>query len=210
MGEDAAGLFPATLDYLRGIGGTEAFVEALGARVPPPFRAPPERPKAFMRTSPWRDLASPASRPLVEAIVAGMDRLPWQTPYGPDDGAGAGFHDRAMATEHLGGAQTFGDGEVATGVFTVGPAVTYHDHAHAPVELYLPIAGRATFWSESRGWRDAGPDEIIVHQSWEWHAMRTGAVPVLILWAWIGPDGIGIRPILRCEMAGLPVGAAGG
>ena len=93
------------------------------------------------------------------------------------------------------------DGALA-GFFLVGPEVAYHDHAHAPEELYLPVAGEGRFWAERSGWRAAGSGEVIVHQPWEWHAMRTCAAPVLIFWMWLGPEGFDDTPLLRPLIGG--------
>ena len=210
MTYDPLTFFRAMLRYMQTVPGTERFAAVLGTQIPADKTGAGDALRPFVRHMPWAELASPASRPLVQAFTAAVERLPWTIPYAADAGAGQGFSEGAVASEHLGAGTTFGSGPVASGIFAVRPGVTYHDHAHQPVELYLPIAGRAAFWSETRGWRHAGPDQAIVHQPWEWHAMQTTDQPVLILWAWLGPDGIGTRPILRCEMAGLPVEAEGG
>ena len=195
------------LKYLDRLDGTRKFVDAFGAvdatsPVPPPIEDPPFD---FMVSTDWRGLASAASRPLVGAVHDAMSELPWHVPYGGGAAAaGPGFREKSMSTGRIGPNAPVRAEALASGFFVVGPNVTYFDHQHEPEELYLPIAGQAEFWNESRGWYTAGPDDVTVHPQWEWHAMKTGDAPVLIFWAWLGPEGFDVPPALRPTMAGLP------
>ncbi|MEM6663338.1 MAG: dimethylsulfonioproprionate lyase family protein [Pseudomonadota bacterium] len=145
------------------------------------------------------------SDPLVRMVQAALPDLSWGTAYDGDPAAGDGFAERAAATFVFGGKGPFGARDVMAGIFVVGPRVRYFDHAHGPEELYLPIAGRARYWSASKGWRMAGPDDVIVHEPWEWHAMETQDEPVLILWSWLGANTIDVWPDLRPSFGDQPL-----
>lgn len=192
-------------NYLRDIGGAARFLAEFDALVQAPHAhlSPDQPPFAFMTQTDWSAVASSSSQALVSAVSAKMGYLPWFVPYRDDPTvAGPGFAERAMATVHVGPRGSIHAPSFASGFFAVGPDVTYFDHKHEPTELYLPIAGKAEFWNENQGWHWAGPDTVTVHEPWHWHAMRTGSEPILIFWAWLGPEGFGVDPICRPTMAG--------
>jgi len=191
--------------YLGRIGGAAKFGAALGGvnSTRTVEMAPGSPPGAFITGAPWRDLASATSAPLVNAFTAAMHGFAWHIPYSGDPAAGPGVADRAAVAHRVGPDAPAPAVELAMGFFVVGPNVDYFDHQHEPEELYLPIAGRARFWNEAGGWMNAGPDTTMIHPSWQWHAMRTGQEPVLILWMWLGPGGIANRPALRPGLAGV-------
>lgn len=75
---------------------------------------------------------------------------------------------------------------VMLGLFLIAPDMFYPNHAHAADEFYYVLAGQAA-WQKSGGvFETVGPGGLVVMPSMEPHAIRTGAEPVLILWAWSG------------------------
>lgn len=194
------------LDYLCQLDGTQKFIDAFRAVdatdvSPPPVEDPPFD---FMVQTDWSTMASARSRPLVDAVQNAMTELAWHVPLGGDPAAGPGFAQRAMSTGRIGPKTPLKTDDLASGVFVVGPNVKYLDHQHEPEELYLPIAGQADFWNPTNGWHVAGPDHVTIHPQWEWHAMTTGEQPVMIFWAWLGPEGFNDKAILRPTLGGLP------
>lgn len=192
-------------EYLGTLAGADRFAAEFEALIGTPVVDVPyeEPPFAFMTDTDWPSLASTASRALVAAVSDRMGALPWHVPYRSDPSiAGPGFADRAMSTVRVGPHAPVRAEAFASGIFVMGPDVTYFDHKHEPAELYLPISGMAEFWNEDRGWYWAVADDVTIHPSWQWHAMRTGPQPVMIFWAWLGPEGFGTDPVCRPAMAG--------
>ena len=194
------------LDYIDTLPGTGKFIKAFQDVDATHPQAPPveDPPLPFIAQADWAALASDNSRNLVSAFAAAKHDLPWHVPYAGVPLAGPGFATGASATGRIGPISPVRSDCLASGFFAVGPGVDYFDHQHEPEELYIPVAGRAEYWSESGGWHVAGPDDVMVHPQWEWHAMKTSDQPVLIFWAWLGPEGFGRAPDLRAALAGLP------
>lgn len=206
QGDAVEPFYKLMLDYLCQLDGTEKFTEAFRAVdatniSPPPVEDPPFE---FMVQTDWSAMASDRSRPLVDAIQTAMADLAWHVPLKADPAAGPGFAERAMSTGRVGPTTPLKTNDLAAGFFVVGPDVKYLDHKHEPEELYLPIAGQADFWNETDGWHVAGPDRVTIHPQWLWHAMKTGDAPVMIFWAWLGPDGFDDGAVLRPTLGGLP------
>jgi hypothetical protein len=129
-------------------------------------------------------------------MIRNSDRLLWFQPYEGDPRAGEGFAERAVANPSVGPWAPLKAEHVGMGFFPVGPNVTYAEHAHAPDEIYLPIAGCARFSCQSYGTVVTGPDRALLQPSWDWHRMETEQNPVLILWVWIG-EGLKENPVFR-------------
>lgn len=186
-------------DYLGGLAAAERFAAALGAvdgtrSIDAAVRKPA---LAFVAATDWSSIASPASARLVGAFVEQIGRFGWQDPFDHAYATGSGLAGRACTTGRIGPNGPVPASDLAAGFFAVGPGVDYRDHRHEPEELYLPIAGRAQYWNEAAGWREAGPDTVMIHPPWQWHAMRTSEQPVLILWMWVGRSGFSDPPELR-------------
>lgn len=152
----------------------------------------------------WEARATRTGQDLARAVSARLADLPLSAPYGNDPAAGRGFAENAMMCILFGPAPLASGQAVMGGVFAVGPSVDYVDHHHAPEELYLPISGRAEFWTEPTGWRAAGPDTVLIHPPWQVHALRTVQDPVLILWTWIASPDEMVFPTLMPSFGGLP------
>lgn len=79
------------------------------------------------------------------------------------------------------------------GFMLLGPDVHYPDHKHAPREIYLILTPGARWSLDSGDWFDVPAGSLILHESWQKHAIRTGKTPFLAFAAWLeaGPrDGI--------------------
>jgi len=76
------------------------------------------------------------------------------------------------------------------GLFLIAPGVFYPNHAHAADEVYYVLGGRAEWQIAGGAFEAEGPGGLVAMPSMTPHALRTGADPVLILWAWYGdPHG---------------------
>ncbi|MGB0508302.1 MAG: dimethylsulfonioproprionate lyase family protein [Pikeienuella sp.] len=130
---------------------------------------------------------------LVSALTENYQLLDWWNAYDDDTPSGEGFKDATASSLLVGPGAPFTSKTGRAGFFYLRNGLTYAPHNHAPDEIYAILAGQADFWSESDGWRRAGPGEIIHTPSWSWHGMKTQNGPVLILWAWTG-GGLDTEP----------------
>lgn len=79
------------------------------------------------------------------------------------------------------------DGDVALGLVLLGPGVHYRAHHHPAEEYYLPLGGIR--WDHGDGWVDEPAGELVQHEPWQPHAMRTDDRPVLLGYLWFGEVG---------------------
>lgn len=149
-------------------------------------------------------LAPADIRPLVEAVAANRAALDWWSTYTEADMAGRGMATGMAACLLSGPGAPFTARDGRVGFFYVRDGVEYAAHSHQPDEIYAVLAGRARFWNEATGWREAGAGDVIHTPSGSWHGMTTDRGPVLIMWAWIG-EGCDEFPIFRDETGALPV-----
>lgn len=71
------------------------------------------------------------------------------------------------------------------GLVLLGPNVTYPSHHHAPREVYLVLTPGAQWCLDEGAWFEVEPGELIFHDSWQMHAMRTGDKPLLAFAGWL-------------------------
>mgnify|MGYP001085513339 CR=1 FL=1 len=77
-------------------------------------------------------------------------------------------------------------GRCRFGLYLQEPDCLYPPHSHAAEELYLLLDGSAEWQlDDCRPFTPPSPG-LVHHQPWQKHAMRTGASPLLALWAWLG------------------------
>jgi quercetin dioxygenase-like cupin family protein len=65
------------------------------------------------------------------------------------------------------------------------PHTIYPDHAHAAVELYYVIAGKALWKRGGEPWVERYPGEVVLHETGMRHAMATGDEPLVACAIWI-------------------------
>lgn len=147
--------------------------------------------------------ASAATHTIVEAIAAHRAALDWWSTYTEADMAGRGMAAGMAACQFCGPGAPFDAPDGRAGFFYVKEDVEYAPHRHEPAEIYAVLAGRARFWNEAEGWRQAEAGDVIHTSSWSWHAMSTDRGPVLIMWAWIGA-GYDAYPVFRDQTGLLP------
>jgi hypothetical protein len=137
-----------------------------------------------------RDLsqyAAPRTRALVEGIAALSGELDWRQTYSPAD-FGERFLENYGFSEWIGERGAFASDAIACGVLILGPETEYPAHSHEAEELYLPLAGQASWRSARSDWRLRAPGIWIHHPSWTTHAMRTACEPLLAAYVWRAGD----------------------
>jgi hypothetical protein len=90
--------------------------------------------------------AAPRTRPLVEAVAALSGELDWRQTYSSAD-FGERFLENYGFSEWIGQRGAFASDAIACGVLILGPETEYPAHSHEAEELYLPLAGHASWRS---------------------------------------------------------------
>lgn len=83
-----------------------------------------------------------------------------------------------------------------TGVMLMGPDVLYPGHNHAPREIYLLLTSGAQWRLDGGDWFDVAAGDLIFHDAWQMHEMRTFDEPMLAIAAWIEP---GVRTSIEWD-----------
>jgi hypothetical protein len=131
--------------------------------------------------------AAASTRALVEAVAALSGELDWRQTYSPAD-FGERFLQNYGWSEWVGERGAFASDAIACGVLILGPDTEYPAHSHEAEELYLPLAGHASWRSAGSDWRLRAPGSWIHHPSWTTHAMRTAREPLLAAYVWRAGD----------------------
>jgi dimethylpropiothetin dethiomethylase len=77
------------------------------------------------------------------------------------------------------------------GAYLQHPDTWYPIHSHAAEELYFILSGTAEWTRNGADGQPERPGTLIRHASYEGHATRTLAEPLLALWAWQGDLHLG-------------------
>lgn len=121
---------------------------------------------------------------LVQAVKAATDLASWKRTYTEEE-VGADFRNRYGYYELFGPTGHFHSTQLRGYIGFWGEGLSYDWHSHEAEELYLNIAGEATFYSdEDQTIVPAG--ETRAHTSWQSHAMVTNDQPILTFVLWRG------------------------
>ena len=71
------------------------------------------------------------------------------------------------------------------GFVLLGPDVVYPSHHHQPREVYLVMTPGSQWCLDEGEWFDVAPGDLIYHDSWQMHAMRTRSHPLLAFAGWV-------------------------
>jgi len=125
---------------------------------------------------------------LAESLAAARDALPWTQNASYDEARVGRELLNAYAYACLSGPDGLQRCEVPlAGYILIAPQFEYVDHRHAPREVYLLLTPGARWRLDGGEWFDVEPGELIVHEPWQMHAMRTGDFPLLAFAAWLEP-----------------------
>ncbi|WP_433799432.1 dimethylsulfonioproprionate lyase family protein [Actinomycetospora sp. CA-084318] len=92
-------------------------------------------------------------------------------------------------------AELRSDDDLVLGLVVLGPGVHYRAHHHPAEEYYLPLG--AIRWDHGAGWVDEPAGELIHHDPWQPHAMRTDDRAVLLAYLWfdeVGTPSVFVEP----------------
>lgn len=127
-------------------------------------------------------LAQAESSPLVDALHAAADEVPWASSFRLDDDGDTAALAQLHQLRDLGG--------IACGLMLIAPDGTYPLHSHPPQELYLPIAGGGQWrFGGNDDFRRLGPDELVYNHPNDRHGVIADATPLVALYVLWG-DGV--------------------
>jgi Dimethlysulfonioproprionate lyase len=72
------------------------------------------------------------------------------------------------------------------GFYLQAPDCLYPAHSHAAEELYMILSGSVEWWVDGMDAFVPPMLGLVHHRPWQKHAMRTGPLPLLAMWAWLG------------------------
>jgi mannose-6-phosphate isomerase-like protein (cupin superfamily) len=123
--------------------------------------------------------------PIAAGLAALAQRLRWTYGYPPDPRYPR-LERRIAFTLVLGPAAIWPSERMLLGFTLIAPHTNYPAHAHPAIELYLVVAGGASWRLGNAPAEIRPPGSVIVHPSGAPHAMITGAKPLLALFTWRG------------------------
>ena len=135
----------------------------------------------------WLTEAKTDAPPICLELVAQLCRdapwMTWRQTYKASE-VGAAFMENYGYSEIAGLSGPLASERIACGFLLLGPATFYPPHRHEAEEIYIPLAGTASWQNGDGIWRERLPGTVIHHASNEPHAMRTGARALLALYLW--------------------------
>lgn len=150
----------------------------------------------------------PATRYFAECVAASMFLAPdvaaalaeieeflhWkQNPNYSDAVMGDGYMDDYAYAEIIGPNGFFPGSDFLLGFMLLGPRRLYPDHYHPAPELYWLLTGPSDWRRDKGDFRSRAAGETIWHPPRLSHATRTGAGPLLAVWAWTRDVGVPAR-----------------
>lgn len=131
-------------------------------------------------------LADASLRPVTESFLRLEPDLRWRTS-GDRTNASPGFAENHGNTYIVGPGGLERRNDVWLGASLLAPNTRYPDHTHPPEETYL-VLSPGEFMHGSDPWFEPGIGGTFYNSPGVMHAMRSGAKPLLALWAlWAGP-----------------------
>lgn len=131
--------------------------------------------------------AAPATQTLLDAVLAAAPHLHWRQSYTTDD---PGFDAHYLANygwfNLIAPSGPFVSTDLRLSVGYWGQGLRYPRHWHEPEEIYLTLAGSATYISEGRAPVDGGPGTTICHHANQPHAADFAKAPLLAAAFWRG------------------------
>lgn len=138
-------------------------------------------------------LVADGDAPLRDAFIACSSLAKWRETYKNTD-IGQDFMDRFACYCLIGEGGAFHSDQMLAYMVYMPPHLYYPFHHHPGEELYLTLAGEATFMSEGECDRALQAGQTSQHASNQPHAMETHAHPVMAYVIW--RNGFGTPPVL--------------
>ncbi|MEO0619279.1 MAG: dimethylsulfonioproprionate lyase family protein [Pseudomonadota bacterium] len=128
-----------------------------------------------------------------EPLVALFDRhrlsCKWEQSYRRRDGlVGGDMLDGYGFVEVIGKQGPFVSGQVRIGIGVWGPDIDYPEHAHAAEEIYVPLAGHASFSLGGGAYKRHGVGSCVHVSPHLPHGFRTTDAPFVVLYIWQNGD----------------------
>jgi hypothetical protein len=120
---------------------------------------------------------------LVAQLCRDAPSMAWRRTYTTAE-VSAAFLENYGYSEIVGLTGALASERIACGFLLLGPATFYPRHRHEAEEVYIPLAGTASWQGGDGLWRERAPGTVIHHASDEPHAMRTGVRALLALYLW--------------------------
>jgi len=125
---------------------------------------------------------------LVEQFAAVVEHLRWsQNPSYDESNCSSSFLEGYAYAAFSGPDGPVQCAAPRGGMMLMGPNVHYVDHRHAPREAYLVMTPGSQWRLDEGEWFDVVPGDLIVHDEWQMHAMRTRDLPLLAFAGWMMP-----------------------
>jgi quercetin dioxygenase-like cupin family protein len=134
-----------------------------------------------------------AEHPLARAFYNAGPDAHWRETYRNTD-IGTDFMDRFGCYCAVGEGGAWKSAKMASYVVTMPPKLHYPWHHHPAEEMYLVLAGEATFLRDGEAAEQLGVGDSSFHASNQPHAMTTGDAPVMAYVVW--RNNLGIKPVL--------------
>ena len=132
-----------------------------------------------------------STQPLIDAIRAAARDGCWIRTYTEEE-VGAHFRENYGYFELVGPTGHSQSDSLRAYVAYWGPGLNYDWHRHEAEELYVCLAGGATFYAEGREPVDLAAGETLFHATNQSHAMVTTDQPILTLVLWRGAGLAGL------------------
>ena len=125
--------------------------------------------------------------PLIAALCRAAPSLRWRQSYSTAQ-IDAGFLRNYGYAEIIGPDAPRQGARLSCGFLLLGPHTHYPRHVHEAEEIYVTLAGAASWLQGDAVWREHPAGAVIYHASGEPHAMCTAAGPLLALYVWRSAD----------------------
>jgi len=124
---------------------------------------------------------------LASAVAPLAGQLQWTYSYPTDGGQdGADLARRIAFSQIVGRKGLVANADLHIGLTLMAPHTAYPPHAHPAVEVYLVVAGSATWQAGGAAATRQRPGAVIFHPGNVPHAMTTDDEPLLAIWTWRG------------------------
>lgn len=124
---------------------------------------------------------------LAVAIARLAGQLQWTYSYPADEEKDAdNLADRIAFSQIVGRKGLIANADIHVGLTLMAPYTAYPPHVHPAVEVYLVVAGAATWQAGAAAPARQLPGTVIFHPGNIPHAMTTDLDPLLAIWTWRG------------------------